>query len=256
MQKERLGGGSLLLILAVLVAACTTHPPALPSTPANGSERLMNRTSIERVSLTTEDNVSLVASYYDAPGDAVILLHQYQRNRTTWDAFAKALQRRGVASIAVDFRGHGDSQGVLASFLDADFQAMLKDADAAAVYVQGRGKHVVVIVGASIGANTAFRYSAQHKTPAALLSPGLEYHGIDINDTTSTAATLIIVAKGDSYAFSSSQELDRNNLFGPHQLVVVDGNKHGTDLLTDPAVTDALLGFLEAETKQPRTNLQ
>jgi alpha-beta hydrolase superfamily lysophospholipase len=251
---------AILLGTIVLVVACAKMPPSAnvplvqerqnATQAAPIGEGMEQGFTKERITLTTGDHVQLIGSYYDAPGDGVILLHQFQRNRESWDPFAKELQQRGLAAIAIDLRGHGESEGSLQAFSDQDFQAMLQDAEAAATFLQKREKRVGAIVGASIGANTALRYSSVHKTPAVLLSPGLTYHGIDINDTTSNAPTLIVAAKGDDYAYSSSVELERNNLFGEHRLLVVKGSQHGTDMLSEPGVAEAMLDFLQNETKR------
>jgi dienelactone hydrolase len=243
-----------MLMKGLVVAACILLLIAGCSRPTGSAAQAGGKSvegySMETVRLMTADNVTLVGSYYDAPGDGIILLHQFQRNRQSWDSFAKELQQQGLAAIAIDLRGHGESEGNLQAFTDQDFQAMLQDAEAAATFLQKREKRIGAIVGASIGANTALRYSAIHKTPAVLLSPGLTYHGIDINDTTSNAPTLIIAAKSDNYAYTSSVELDRNNLFGEHRLLVIKGNKHGTDMLPEPGVTKTMLDFVQNETKR------
>jgi len=197
----------------------------------------------ERVELKTSDNVTVFGSYYPSGEKGVILLHQLGLDRRSWDTFAKILQQQGFSVLAIDFRGHGESQGKWQSFTNKDFQAMLLDAKAAGTFLHKKEKNVSAVLGASIGANTAFRYSSEFKVPAVLLSPGLEYRGIDINNITSTAPTLIIVSEGDTYSADSSKELDANNLFGTHSLVVLPGDKHGTYLL--PTAEDSILSFLE-----------
>jgi dienelactone hydrolase len=238
----------LAIILLSLLAACAAQqhaPLAQESTPHPDAQTMQPFTK-EQVTLTTEDGVSLAGSYYDAAGErSVILLHQFNLDRESWDAFAKTLQQQGFAVLAIDLRGHGASQGDRKSFTEQDFQKMLNDAEAASTLLQAKKKHVNAILGASIGANTALRYSSVHKTPAVLLSPGLDYKGIDINNVTSNASTLIIVAQDDAYSAASSRELDKNNMFGEHALKVVPGSKHGTYLLTEPGVEDAIVEFLE-----------
>ncbi len=258
---------ALALSFALLATGCSsnqgvpntssTQIPAISNASANkplinatvNGDEPMNYTK-ERVELTASDGTKLVGSYYDSDSDrGLVLLHQLDLDRSTWDAFAQQAQRDGYVAIAIDFRGHGESQGSWRSFTDKDFQDMLLDAEAAASYLQQRGKRVSAVLGASIGANTVFRYSSIHHVPAVLLSPGLAYHGIDINDTTSNASTLIVVARGDTYAYGSSVELDRNNLFGQHDLLVLPGTAHGTYLLAEGNVTAEIFGFLGKNAK-------
>lgn len=216
--------------------------------PGSGS---MDRFTKEQVTLTTGDGVRIAATFYDTKGEkAVILLHQLNHDRHTWDGFAQAIQRAGYSAIALDFRGHGESESEWKRFTEKEFVAMIEEPNAAATFLRSRGKRVVAILGASIGANTAFRYSSTYKLPAVLLSPGLDYKGIDINNITSTAPTLIVVAEGDEYSASSAAEIEENNLFGTHQLRLVEGEAHGTYLLAEPGVSDAVRAFLDATTGQ------
>jgi len=203
----------------------------------------------ERIILRAE-GAKIVASYYSAEGNqAIILLHQLRLDKSSWDAFALELQGRGHPVVALDFRGHGESDGDWQQFTDKEFVAMLSDVEAAATFLHNKEKSVAVVMGASIGANTAFRYSSLHKTPAVLLSPGLAYRGIDINDVTSAAPILIVVAEGDTYSYNSSRELDQNNCFGGHELLILPGTAHGTFLLDEQEVHDRLLAFVDEHAK-------
>ena len=270
-KPERIFIFTTLLAALLLTGCATTEParqgePVLTTSPSggggesgvvivkeSGGEQAMKeesgaRRSVtrEEVSLITEDKVRLAATYYEASGEeAVILLHQLNKDRRSWEEFARQLQQRGYAVLAIDFRGHGESEGDWRRFGKEEFRAMLKDVMAGAAFLHEMGRVVSGVVGASIGANTAFRYSSLEKVPAVLLSPGLNYRGIDINDVTSTAPTLVIAAEGDEYSARSARELDENNLFGEHQLLIVPGSEHGTGLLGTRAIEEAITTFLE-----------
>ncbi len=210
--------------------------------------------TVQRVELKTSDNIAIVANLFPAEGpEGIILLHQLNLDRASWDVFAKRLQKQGFSVLALDLRGHGESAGSWRSFAAQEFQAMLLDVEAAASYLQSQRKSLAAVMGASIGANTAFRFSSRQKVPAVLLSPGLEYRGIDINTVTSTAPTLIIVAEGDMYSRDSAKELDDNNLFGEHRLLILPGKEHGTFLLSDERVVTAIDAFL-ADQRSTRTS--
>jgi len=245
-------GRGLILILLILTSCATHGAPAMigqqEAVPTAQTRDVPMEFTKERVEFVASDGIALVGNFYDATNESgLILLHQYGLDKESWDAFARRLQRSGYASLAVDLRGHGESQGNYATFSDRDFIAMLLDAEAAAAFLRSKHKDVVAILGASIGANTAFKYGSQQKIPNVLFSPGLEYKGIDINTVTSTAPTLIVVGKRDTYSYDSSVELDTNNLHGNHELVVLDTDKHGTFLLDEPGVQDKVLAFLDAQ---------
>ncbi len=241
---------ALAFVVIVLTACATTTPATLPATtdsaaPPSANGELMNVTK-ERVTLTTTDDVTIVGTYTDGSSSkAVILLHQLNHDKSSWNLFSEVLNARGYAVLAIDLRGHGESQGSWQSFTDKGFQAMTKDVDAAAAFLNQRGQPVVAVLGASIGANTALRYASDHKTLVVLFSPGLSYHGIDVNNVTTPAPVLTIVADGDSYSLDSSREIDANNLFGKHELLVVPGRAHGTYLLDDENVRAKILKFLD-----------
>lgn len=200
----------------------------------------------ERVELKAEDGTALVADYYEGGEKGIVLLHQYRLDRSIYEPFAKLLQQEGFSAIAVDLRGHGESDGNYERFTDDDFRKMLQDAVAAAQALDRRGKRVAGIVGASIGANTALRYSSIQNEPAVLLSPGLVYHGIDIDGVTSRAPVLIVVAQEDAYSAESSQELYENNLFGERKLLLTSGKLHGSFLLDETGAQ--VLAFLTEHT--------
>lgn len=212
----------------------------------DGGEQMEINYTKERINLKTKDGVQLVGSYYDAKGkEGIVLLHQLNSDRSSWDQFARSAQRKGYPVVTIDFRGHGESEGRWQEFTNNDFRKMLFDAETAAEYLQQKGISVLAILGASIGANTALRYSAENKIPTVLLSPGLDYHGIDINNVTSTASTLIIVSQDDNYARSSSEEIDKNNLFGQHQLMIIPGKNHGVFMLENESVEERIFNFLK-----------
>jgi uncharacterized protein len=73
----------------------------------------------QRFTLTTDDGVRIAASYFpvsriNAP--AVLLLHGIKSSRSQFAHEAGWLNRAGFAVLAIDFRGHGESEPRLRSF--------------------------------------------------------------------------------------------------------------------------------------------
>jgi len=139
------------------------------------------------ITLTTSDNVRIAADWYSVaqPKGWALLLHMMPATKESYVGLAEALHARGIASLAIDFRGHGASHGGpngYTRFSDAEQQAKRLDVEAAIAWLrtQGMTEPRVVLVGASIGANLALQHLADHPTiPAVvLLSPGLEYRGV------------------------------------------------------------------------------
>jgi len=71
------------------------------------------QSSTQDVDLTASDGVKLKATYYSAgkPGPGVLLMHQCNRERKTWDALAAQLSQAGIHVATFDYRGFGESGG-------------------------------------------------------------------------------------------------------------------------------------------------
>ena len=65
------------------------------------------------VDLQASDGVKLKASYISPakPGPAMLLVHQCNMDRTSWQSIGKQLHDAGVHVLALDLRGFGDSEG-------------------------------------------------------------------------------------------------------------------------------------------------
>jgi len=144
----------------------------------------------ERVIIQTKDRVMLVGAFRGVPGATrvVLLLHMMPADRHSYEVFQEVLAQRDIASLAIDFRGHGESTKQNGRTIDyhtfgeAEHQASIEDIDAAVTWLAHRGflPERTALVGASIGANLALRFAADHpEIPAVvLLSPGEDYHGV------------------------------------------------------------------------------
>ena len=87
---------SLILSLAVVLVAA---PAALAESRA--------------VDITSADGVVLKGSYYDPgrPGPAMLLVHQCNMDRTSWESLAGSLAAAGVHVVTFDLRGFGETPG-------------------------------------------------------------------------------------------------------------------------------------------------
>jgi alpha-beta hydrolase superfamily lysophospholipase len=120
----RLLAAGLVVATLVLVAprpvSCQTPKPAPPPSAAEQPP------GPERLRLPTSDGVQLVAWYYPVPKEpkgeeaeerdkppVAILVHDLDGSHTSVEPLARALQQRGIAVVAPDLRGHGESVGRL-----------------------------------------------------------------------------------------------------------------------------------------------
>jgi hypothetical protein len=65
------------------------------------------------VDLTAADGTPLKGTYFGAgaPGPGVLLLHQSNRDRTSWESLAAQMAGAGINTLTLDMRGFGESGG-------------------------------------------------------------------------------------------------------------------------------------------------
>ena len=214
--------------------------------------------TVRQLRLTTADEVGISAAYYPAvtdPAAAVVLLHDIGRTRDEWASFAAALQRAGIAALAIDLRGHGESTRRLTAqgpqrvdfhdFTPRDFEDMLLDVNAAVDWLAeqpGIDKHRIGIVGSSLGANVALRYAAFNEDLAALLllSPGMTYRGLRADEPMRKLGPVplrLVASRLDAFYFESCKRLVEirhekdQSTPDPKELTTCTGNLHGTEML-------------------------
>ena len=164
--------------------------------------------------------------------------------------FAVKLNNAGFDALAIDFRGHGESEGGnFASFSDSDYQKMILDVGAADEYLKNKDPNLkITIVGASIGANTALNYAVQNPDVKAvvLLSPGLNYMGVKTDETSKQITIPVFLATSSddqqSYAGLSTWQKNIKNL----ELVTYTNAGHGTNMFgPHPELADKIINWLK-----------
>jgi pimeloyl-ACP methyl ester carboxylesterase len=204
------------------------------------------------------DNAQLAATFYppafggakSAPG--VLLLHMLGgcACRKDWDTFAQELQLWGVASLAIDFRGQGESPG------PADWVNKAPgDVRAAWDYLVGRpevDEKNSAILGASIGANLALIVGANTEAVVTViaLSPGSDYYGLEPApllknfELKGQRPVLLIASQEDTYSFQSVRaELKPLSPVITAEYLTNAG--HGTEMFRDPALESLILSWLQ-----------
>ncbi|MBI4120499.1 MAG: alpha/beta hydrolase [Parcubacteria group bacterium] len=205
----------------------------------------------EKILFQTQDGVKIAADYYAVPSavKAVVLLHMMPAAKESWRGFAQELNQNNISALAIDLRGHGQSQGgpdSYKNFSDSQHQASINDVEATVEFLKNKGFYEpnIFLAGASIGANLALRYLAQHsQTKAAiLLSPGYDYRGV----ITQPSAKSLPASQAVYYAAATEDMRGSGNtaaemarglyeLTPPEvkkELKIFEGGEHGTDILT------------------------
>ena len=213
---------------------------------------------MKTIQLQKEDRINLAADYYPSTKkngneNGIILLHMLNSNRKSWEPIEADLLNLGYSVISIDMRGHGESNGDWKKFSQDDFNKMVLDAKAGKDYLisQGIEKDRIVVIGASIGANTALNFAAADpdiKT-IVLLSPGLNYRGVETETSASqfSGSVLCVVSEEDTYSFDSVNILF-DKVSGQKKRIDYQNAGHGTRMFdSEPELKEKILDWL-AET--------
>lgn len=215
----------------------------------------INSMPSEKISFTTSDGVRLVSFYWEATGDrAVILAHQFARDKSSWGDLPEKLRQAGFSVLALDLRGHGESDLNYHNLTPADFNKMTLDIAAARAFLNEKGKTKQYLVGASIGANLALLEKALgFFDKVVAVSPGLVFKGLNAEAAAQVIAgkdiaersILLIAARDDGYSFSSNETL-RQILGNKAETLEYQTGGHAADLLANqPVAKDAIIQFLK-----------
>src|SRR6266403_1235497 len=166
------------------------------------------------VDLKAPDGTVLRASYFPAakPGPGVLLLHQSNRTRDSWDGVARQLAAAGINTLTLDMRGFGESGGTPPFFKRTDeerakVRAMWPgDVETAFQYLvsqPGVKRDVIGVGGAgSFGVIPSVEVARQHSAEVkslVLLSGETLQDGLQFLRQASELPGLFVVADDDEY---------------------------------------------------------
>ncbi len=193
--------------------------------------------------------LTLKGTFYGAVPNAapgVLLLHMYGHTRADWDELARLLQGVGIASLAIDLRGHGETGG-------AENWLLAPQDVAAALNWLGARDDVdaerLGAIGASIGANLAMVLGSSEPgvDVIGLLSPGFDYFRVEIGGLMplyGDRPALLAASEEDGYSADTVRTLAAEAA-GPVELLVYNNAGHGTDMFdAEPGLIDAIVDFL------------
>lgn len=203
--------------------------------------------SFMKVNFKTSDNVNIVGNFYDVKSDKnVILLHMFSKTKESWGNFPNELKKNGFNVLAIDLRGHGESDLDYNRFTDKNFNSMVKDVEAVISYMKNKNDGKIYLIGASIGANTVLNYATQNKVEKiVLLSPGLNFKGINTDASNLKTDVLFVASKDDSYSFESVNKL-YEQAKGKKELKVYEKAGHGTNMFSQKDLSSYIINWLKA----------
>ncbi len=172
----------------------------------------------KRVSFSAKDGALIHADVYgDRHGErGVVLAHGAQFDKASWAVQADALAKAGFRTLAIDFRGYGESRG------GAPGDRYL-DVLAAVNYLHQGGCKTVSVVGGSMGGAAAADASAEAAPGAidrlVLLAPA------PMRDPKRLQGRkLFITSKGDPFAEKVRAQFDAAP--EPKQAIWLEGSAH------------------------------
>jgi alpha-beta hydrolase superfamily lysophospholipase len=254
------------LLTAALVAAVAFL--AFPPGKADAASKKRRRrkptpTAVPRppdpneVTLRTSDGVTLVASWRpvpDLPGaPAVLLLHDFSRERRDWEVLAPEFTARGLATLAIDLRAHGESTKKNGKPLPisprqmSDPNGFPRDVEAACRWLRERASKVGV-VGLSLGGNLAILASAEGLADAiVVVSANAERLPPLAGGRPTVPHAVLFLASEEA----PNREESAQALFAaagkPKEILLVPGSAHNLVLFAEhPETRAAMLNWLTA----------
>ena len=211
-----------------------------------------------RVTIPTADGVSLAATFRplaerpSAP--AVLLVHDFSRERRDWSALAPEFAAKGLATLAIDLRAHGESMNKNGTLLRisprqmSDPNGFPRDVEAACRWLRARSPKVGV-VGLSLGGNLAVLATARGQADAAVVvSANAERLGPLAGDLPAAARAVLFIASEDAPQRAESAKALLTAAAEPKKLLLVPGAAHNLALFEEhPEAKAAMLDWLAGQ---------
>jgi fermentation-respiration switch protein FrsA (DUF1100 family) len=219
----------LTVALFLLLAGCSSNLG-----PGGGATK---------VSFNTEDGIELSGHLFGSGEVGVVLSHMRPADQESWWPFARVLKDKGYQVIAYDFRGYRDSLG------EVDLDNIDKDVQAAVDFLRSKGVSKVFLIGASMGGTASLKVASLEDVDGVVtLSAPSMSEGLDAReDVTVISAPKLFMAARDDVFYARSVDLFDQTAPDPKERQIVDGNAHGTDMLSGdsgPRVQGFIVDFL------------
>ena len=216
--------------------------------------------SSRSVDLKASDGTKLAATYYpsDRPGPGILLLHQCNRDRSSWNGLAAELATRGFHVLTMDYRGYGQSGGT--PYTELTFPQQQEagrkwpgDVDVALAYLKsqpGVRGDVIGAGGASCGVNQSIQLARRHPAEVkslVLLSGNTDGEGRKFLKGASTLPLLLAASDDDGGAVEMMAWIDATSGNPANQFIQYKTGGHGTEMFKPhPDLPSDIVGWYEA----------
>ena len=256
----------LLFLLTACAPAAATATPTLPppkvsvatfvptasAVPLSGAATPLPTPAEPGPALfNAADGTPLAATFYppvSQPAPGVLLLHMLGGSKADWEPVARTMQQQGLAVLAMDLRGHGQSGGA------QDWTKAPGDVRAGWDWMVSRPEVDAkrsAIVGASIGANLALIVGANNPDVVTVvaLSPGQDFRGLQpagVLKNFGERPVLLVASQDDGYSYDSVRQMVSLAPLGEAYYFAAAG--HGTFMFSDPSLEPLIIDWLQRYT--------
>jgi dienelactone hydrolase len=252
MTRRPSGALTVLLVGLFGITACTqpeappasnstANRPSSPTTPAPPGP--VDPGAPQQVSFTTEEGVTVAGDLYlpdKAPAPAILALHQWRSDRSSYRELARAMRDAGFVVLAIDGPGFGGSAEGMEGKVEPAWDTT-SAIHAAVDYLEAQPAVDALrigLVGASYGASNALIYAAahpEHIRSVALLSVGLNYNNSLPTEPAireyGDRPLLMVAARDDAQSADDTEKLAAMAKSARHRTKIFDSGGHGTSLL-------------------------
>jgi len=211
------------------------------------------------VALKAADGTKLAATYYadEKPGPGILLLHQCNKDRSSWNGLAESLARRGFHVLTMDYRGFGESAGKRFTELTPEETTKTindlfpADVDVAYDYLRAQPgvQGVVGAGGASCGVNQSIQLSRRHPEVKSLvlLSGNTDATGRKYLRGKSSPPLMIAAADDDGGVVDMMAWIDASSGNPANRFVEYKTGGHGTNMFPPhPELPGEIVTWYEA----------
>jgi dienelactone hydrolase len=212
------------------------------------------------VDLKASDGTKLAATYFSSgrPGPGILLLHQCNRDRSSWNGLAAQLAAKGFHVLTLDYRGYGESGGKPYTELTFPEQRQIGaekwpgDIDVAYACLRSQAGvrgDVIGAGGASCGVNQSIQLSRRHPEVKSLvlLSGNTNREGRQYLRTASALPLFLAAADDDGGAVEMMAWLDATSGNPQNKFVQYGAGGHGTEMFkAHPELPGDIVAWYEA----------
>lgn len=192
----------------------------------------------ELITYTTEDGGVIEASFFKGDQDLVVIFaHGAVFNKESWYFMAERLQKKGISSLSLDFRGYGNSKKGTTDNRSFD---MLGAVD----YLKEKGFKKIAIVGGSMG-GAAVLNALEMKTDAAIDRVALLAPAGGAAIASELVKKLFVVSKDERLFPRVNKIYDESTQ--PKKLKVYPGSTHAQNMFKaeySDELTNLIIDFL------------